>query len=380
MGAARWIRGVLAGVVLVAVWACAEHAVGGDKPDKKDLASQEPQGAAPSSTGTADLNASADARAILSYLEMLPSQAGNRVVSGQFAGHPQDNYQYAYDKYVTSLQDQTGIWVAMVGADYERLTSSYDPVDLSKVNAPLIAHWNAGGWVTISWHARNPWNWKNARDKKIGKYTDLFKPGSKAYDNWREQLDRVAAALAGLQAAGVTVLWRPLHEGNGRAFWWTKAKSPDDQIRLWREMFDYFTVERGLHNLLWVYSVVREKDDNIRPVDYTYPGAEYVDIVGMDAYMPELAFDNEYQVLAGLGKPFMMTEFGPFKGSDAEDDPTLKEPHYDYARLIQQLRDRYPLTVGFQCWNSYWAMVNQLNAQGLLEDPWVLNRDELDWR
>ncbi len=347
---------VLAGLLVVMLWISAE-----------------------ASLPTADPNASVDARAILAYLELLPLRPDNRVVSGQFLGHPMDNYAYAYGKYITELQKQTGQWVAMAGADYERLTSTYDPVDLSKVNAPLIAHWQQGGWVTISWHARNPWTWGNSRDKKMGTYTDIFKPGSKAYKSWRTQLARVADALQELQAAGVTVLWRPLHEGNGKSFWWTQAKKREDQIRLWREMFDYLTVERGLHNLLWVHSAVREANAG-RPADYAYAGDAYVDIVGMDAYMPELGIDPEYARLTGLGKPFMMTEFGPFKSSDVQADPTLAEPHYDYARLIQQIRARYPLTVGFQVWNSDWAMVSQLNAKGLLEDPWVVNRDELSWR
>lgn len=334
---------------------------------------------AEASLPTADPNASADARAILSYLDSLPQRPDHRVVSGQFLGHPMDNYDWAYDKYITQLQQQTGQWVAMAGADYERLTSTYDPVDLSLVNAPLIAHWQQGGWVTISWHARNPWTWGNSRDKKIGKYEDLFKPGTKANKNWMAQLDRVADALEELQRAGVTVLWRPLHEGNGKSFWWTQAKKPQLQMDLWKQVFDYMTQERGLHNLLWVYSAVPEANSG-RSADYAYPGDGYVDIVGVDAYMPELQIDDDYQTLTRFGKPFMLSEFGPIKGSDVEADPTLKEPHYDYARLIQQIRQRYPQTVGFQAWNSYWALVSQLNAEGLLEDPWVITRDRLDWR
>lgn len=328
---------------------------------------------------TADPNASADARAILGYLQELPERPDQRVVSGQFLGHPMDNFAWAYAKHITDLEKATGKWVAMAGADYERLTSTYDPVDLSRVNAPLILHWQNGGWVTISWHARNPWNWKNSRDKKIGKYEDLFKPGTKAYRNWMEQLDRVGDALEELQRAGVTVLWRPLHESNGKAFWWTRAKKPRDLAELWKQVYEYLTVERGLHNLLWVYSVVPQANSG-RPADYAYPGDEYVDIVGVDAYMPELSIEQDYQKLLRLGKPFMLTEFGPFKGSDAQDDPSLREPHYDYARLIRQIRERYPETVGFQAWNSDWALVEQVNAKGLLEDPWVITREGLEWR
>ena len=49
-------------------------------------------------------------------------------------------------------------------------------------------------------------------------------------------------------------------------------------------------------------------------------------------------------------------------------------------RAIQQIRQQYPLFTAFQAWNSYWAMVNQLNATGLFKDSWVIDRNELSWK
>ena len=122
---------------------------------------------------TADPAAWADAGALLNYLADLPAQSSNRVISGQFIGHPNSNYAALYDQYVAGLYRQTGYWTSLAGADYARLSEQNDPVDLSLVNASLIQHWNQGGLVTVSWHARNPWTGGSARDKRIGKYSDL---------------------------------------------------------------------------------------------------------------------------------------------------------------------------------------------------------------
>jgi beta-mannanase len=96
-------------------------------------------------------------------------------------------------------------------------------------------------------------------------------------------------------------------------------------------------------------------------------------MVGIDAYMADLSIGKGYRRLVALGKPFWLTEFGPFKGSDVIHD-------YDYTRLIRKIRRRYPMTVAFQCWNNDWSMIAQQNARLLLEDPWVITQEDLDWR
>src|SRR5690349_8829219 len=101
---------------------------------------------------------------------------------------------------------------------------------------------------------------------------------SLSHRRWLKELDRVAEGLEQLKKAGVVVLWRPFHEMNGDWFWWN-GKDPDTFIKLWRQMFDYFTTTKQLDNLLWVYSPNHGK----KTTDY-YPGDRYVDIVGLDAY------------------------------------------------------------------------------------------------
>jgi mannan endo-1,4-beta-mannosidase len=65
---------------------------------------------------------------------------------------------------------------------------------------------------------------------------------------------------------------------NGGWFWWG-AKDPDTFIKLWRQMFEYFSQTKGLDNLLWVYS----PNHGNKTAAY-YAGGRYVDLVGLDAY------------------------------------------------------------------------------------------------
>lgn len=338
----------------------------------------------PAALTTANPEADANTKAILAYIAGLKSKASDRVISGQFIGHPakpgSTYFEENYEELVTGLEQLTGESIGMVGADYAQLTDESPVLDLELTNEPLIEHWNEGGLVTVSWHSRNPWNGQDARDTEIkGKFSDILKPGTAANKAWMEELDVIAAGLLDLQEAGVTVLWRPLHESNGNAFWWSKAGSTDFKA-LWKQMFVYLSEVKGLNNLLWVYSVVPKvkSSDNRRGEDVNYPGSQYVDITGLDIYAPELdEMAPSYKKMLKFGKPFGITEFGPYKGSDAKKNPALELPHYDYSHLIDEIRTHMPQASFFQAWNHGHSMARQLNATGLLNDSWVT--DATDW-
>jgi mannan endo-1,4-beta-mannosidase len=89
----------------------------------------------------------------------------------------------------------------------------------------------------------------------------------------QEDLDLAASELAALRDAGVPVLWRPLHEASGGWFWW--GANRDAYLALWAYMYDYFTNDKALDNLIWVWN--GQKED-------WYPDPDTVDIAGYDAY------------------------------------------------------------------------------------------------
>ena len=90
-------------------------------------------------------------------------------------------------------------------------------------------------------------------------------------------MDVIADILRRFQDENIPILWRPFHESYGTWFWWG-AKGAKVARDLYRLMFDYYTGEKNLHNLLWVWNC---------DIEEAYPGDEYVDVVSIDVYLPE---------------------------------------------------------------------------------------------
>ena len=331
--------------------------------------------AAPDYSGLEPANpyASEDARKVLNYLAGLPDQGNDRVISGQNISHNINSAASGYNNHVVSLYNATDKWVGLVGADYG---SGASLTEITTGNQTLIDYWDNGGLVTISNHANNPWTGGSSHDVTIRDFEELITPGTPVYDVWMAELDKLAAGLAQLRDAGVVVLWRPFHEMTfNRTFWWDIGAHPGDPEPfkdMWRHMFNYFTYEKGLNNLLWVYSTANS--DTWNRVDIAYPGDEYVDIVGIDVYSDGVEIRGDgYSRMLAIGKPFALTEVGP----------QTRDGSYDNMILINTIKSRYPKTTYFLTWHSWTdnavAIVDNRNAAPLLNDPWVITRDELDW-
>ena len=331
----------------------------------------------------ANPHASADARAVLAYLQAQPANcaiiAGQNVKSGEvMAGD--------YAEVVVGLHNTTGQWVGLLGMDYYDFDD--DHADYAESNPILIDYWQAGGLVSLSWSIPNPWTGGDAWDTRNADLTALLDPNAPAHGVWMAHLDNVADALTALRDAGVVVLWRPLHEMNGYWFWWGSGSHPGNPApyqALWRQMFDYFTDSRGLDNLLWVYSAAGDEPGGAIPAaDFYYPGNAYVDVVGQSVYSGTLDQFHiySYDRLLSLGKPVALAEFGP--------GLTWMEPQdgdYDYLILLDRLRNRYPQTVYWLSWHDwvedgvpvYISIAKNLNATALMNDACVTTRDEIDW-
>ena len=143
--------------------------------------------------------------------------------------------------------------------------------------------------MTFAWHWRDP----NASNMTIGEFytekTNFTIPivngqldtASANYTNMEADIALIAAELQKLEDAGVTVLWRPLHEASGGWFWWGRTDRTDGipaayaQVVLWRHLYDRLTNFYGLNNLIWVWN---------GQSGGWYPGDAYVDIVSHDIY------------------------------------------------------------------------------------------------
>ena len=86
-------------------------------------------------------------------------------------------------------------------------------------------------------------------------------------------------------------------------------------------MYTYFTEQKGLHNLLWVYSPNRGPENTnesygIASVEWCYPGADYVDVVAGTRYNDSLSI-ADYSKYKSFDKPLGMGEYGPTLGGTA---------------------------------------------------------------
>ena len=303
----------------------------------------------------------ARARAILQYIAGLEHRSEKRLLSGQFTDFG-DNGTLAI---MERIHQKTGHWPAMVGFDYVDFPSG--GLATKVANQSAIAYWKAGGLVTVGVHLYNPANPNRGglRDKGVD-LKELLRPDSATHARWMEELDQLAAGLQELKEAGVVVLWRPFHEMNGGWFWWG-AKPPEDFIKVWRHMFDYFTTTKKLDHLLWVYGP--NHMDNT--ADY-YPGDGYADIVGFDAYTDHIDPQHikGYEALARLPKPFGFGEYGPH-------GPEKPPGTYDYRRFITGVEKHFPRTSFFMSWNEKWSLASNEHVKALLDHPWMINRADL---
>jgi len=132
-------------------------------------------------------------------------------------------------------------------------------------------------------------------------------PGTAEYTATLRDIDAIAVQLQKLNAAGVPIIWRPLHEAEGGGFWWD-AKGPGPYIALWQLMYNRLVNYHGLHNLIWAWT----GDDPV-----WYPGNNEVDILGIDSYPGNYNYEtnqleyNKVLAICGGTKIIAMTENGP---------------------------------------------------------------------
>ena len=228
--------------------------------------------------------------------DVLTSLYGNKIISGTTAVVDWNTNQ------AEQVYQWTNKYPAINTYDFINIHASKDVnpegwLDYSDISG--VKKWaSEGGVVSAMWH------WQ-VKDNAGTGYTCTPGTGdaatsfdaSKIYVDGtaenilaKQQLSQICGYLKKMQAAGIPVIWRPLHEaaGNtcefdgGTAWFWWGAKGADVYKQLWQWMYNYMVNEQGLYNLIWVWTS-QTKDSN------WYPGDDYVDIIGRDIYSGEAA-------------------------------------------------------------------------------------------
>jgi hypothetical protein len=321
----------------------------------------------------ANSNATAEARAVLKYLALLPSQPSNRVLVGQVV----TDTALDYTNQVVALAVQTGKWPAMLGVVYDMVNG---PINHSVITPHATNYWNGGGLVHVQWNPDNPWTGGFSGDTNGIDFATLFTPGTAAHSNYVAYLDEVATGLRASGDAGCVVLFRPLNECNGGPNWFQR-RARDEYIPLYRWTFDYLAKTQALNHVLWVFDALNNPHTTV-PVTYYYPGDDVVDVFGVNVYDDDwtLPFDLD-RLSRDYPKVLGIPEGGPF---------TILNGTFSNTTYIAGISNNFPrlsyfspyntFTTGFGAITKKYALVDNLDAAGLLNHPWIVTRDELAWR
>jgi len=328
---------------------------------------EEPHGESGSSVIPADKKASASVRAILQYINDLTKRDEKKLMTGQFLGwHP-----HVTMKAAEAIHEQSGEWVAIIGVDYyeTKLTDAkltepefFKPPRWKQINPLIKEYWSKGGLATLSVTMTNPYTGGKAWDQRKRASSDLLDSKTEAGKAYSDQLRQIADGIEDLQKDNVAILYRPFHEWDW-AFWWGRLE-PELARDLWKQMFDYFTKERGLHNIIWIYNGSMNR----------YPGNDYADINSYDYYTDSpIKAATKYKEMQGTGRPFAIGEFGPPGNAFDPDSPR----NYDYAPFAKNTIKAGSGIVYFLAWRDAWGLHRNPGTKELLKDPLVLNRDDL---
>lgn len=249
-----------------------------------------------------------------------------------------------------------------------------------------------GGIITIGCHMTNPSfenpPTDNTEDRgEVGNeqaWIDLVTEGTDANARFKSELELDAIVLEAFEEAGVPIIWRPFHECNGGWFWWT-PKQGDVKfdakyfVDMWKYVYEFFTEERGLTNLIWEYS---PSTSTYMDVMYLYPGDEYCDIVGIDWYTSgnfEIDNTDGYEKLMATGKVTNLAEIGPSEILFA-DTPEKQVEVYSAEQLIGNAYSMYyeDYKIGyFMTYAGKTSLMWPLDGAKVMKDKRVLELAEM---
>ncbi|MFF0201296.1 glycosyl hydrolase [Streptomyces sp. NPDC005017] len=248
--------------------------------------------AAPTPVRIVDDGATPATRALFAYLRQ---QQGR----GVLFGHQHDlTYGFTFsapDGRASDTLAAVGDYPAVFGWDTLILDGDERPGARSSTEAENIAALSRcirqadarGGINTLSAHMPNFVTGENFYDTS-GRVVGQILPGGAKHADFNAFLDRIAKAVTGARrpdGTAIPVVFRPFHENNGGWFWWGAGHTTSaEYIEVYRYTVEYLRDTRGVHNLLYAYSPNSAFGGD--PANYlkTYPGDQFVDVLGYDAY------------------------------------------------------------------------------------------------
>lgn len=318
-------------------------------------------------TNTNGEKVSAETQAVYNYI--CDKYGSNMLTAQQESTWVDNNPDWEMDY----LMENTGKLPAIRGFDYigsnvGETTAILTENDFEGVNKRAIEWWRKGGIVTICWHTGSNFigGYQNSKKDSPPDWDKVLTEGTAENIEFKKQMAQGAIALKELRDAGVPVLWRPFHEFDGGWFWWGKFKKNaltpvtgnwdiDNEKfkKLWKMMYDLYTNEYHLNNLIWVYGYSQVTSDP----SGLYPGDGYVDILGPDNYEKNIVtLFNKVNGVSAAKRPICLHECG----TNPTQDQWNQAP-YSY----------------FMTWHTGWLTGSENNSKNTVNSLNQLYNSEL---
>ena len=296
-----------------------------------------------------------------------------------------------------------GAMPSIVGGDLGRcgmmlptLPEEYKHME-SRYICELIDYAKEGGIITLGCHMTNPTGNFGGGSVDIGSidrgsiggedaWRDLVTEGTEINKVFKSELALDAELLAAFRDAGVPIIWRPFHEMNGGWFWFHpfdngKLLDASVFVEMWKYVYNYFTDECGLDNLLWEYSPNNMNGGT--DVMYCYPGDEYVDLVGLDWYTAggyEVdGSGKSYEKIMETGKIASLAEIGineSLKAENIEEQKRLFTAQDLIGLAETMMREDYMIAY-FMTYNAYHSLAYLPGGDEVMKSELVLDLSEM---
>jgi len=137
-------------------------------------------------------------------------------------------------------------------------------------------------------------SWNFADKTVVCQLLDVSSATHKRFVTYLDQLAIFFLSLKADDGTAIPIIFRPFMEANMTGcYWWNVFNNStcmhDEYRQLWRFTADYLKFKKGVHNVLYAFTI----NDNCQgyhfEMDYSiaddYPGNDYVDIIGYDVYL-----------------------------------------------------------------------------------------------
>lgn len=283
-------------------------------------------------------NSSPDAKAMYRYIQSI---SGEKILTGQmYSSSGTNSNEYGY-----ILAGKTpAIYGIDMDTEMANETQIQNTIEQYKTGAIPLITWD---WQRLSIEDNTT---TTSQEVNVAR---CFQEGTAEHEAFLKDLEKVARRLAKLNNAGVPVLWNPLSDTNNKSFWWSN-QNPDQFKKIWQTMFNYFTLDSALNNLIWIQSFGEDTDLD------QFAGNNYVDMIRVNwnensSKSHFEVYDKVREITTGFASPVIFvnsTGMPPVEQWSTVgtswcwwiEDPGTLPASADNKNLYQDLNDKIIIT------------------------------------